>query len=143
MTDNLEAIADLKKRYPKAETTGFGDSDELSGQLIALIRSGRKVATCSALRDYIDGEPRPEPGRCDIVLDWHGAPALIIKTIEVIQCRYCDITEEMALAEGEDENLEGWRTGHQAFFERNGGFSPEMELLWESFMLVEDLDIKS
>ncbi len=44
----------------------------------------------------------------------------------------------MALAEGEDEDLAGWRAGHRAYFERNGGFSPDMPLVWERFALIED-----
>ncbi len=45
----------------------------------------------------------------------------------------------MALAEGEDESLAGWQENHRAYFARNGGFAPEMELIWERFALVEDL----
>jgi hypothetical protein len=35
-------------------------------------------------------------------------------------------------------NLSGWRRDHQAYFERNGGFDPEMLLVCERFRLVED-----
>lgn len=44
----------------------------------------------------------------------------------------------MALAEGEND-LEGWRNDHRAFFQRNGGFSPQMQVVWERFALIEDL----
>ena len=33
--------------------------------------------------------------------------------------------------------LEGWRTSHEAYFARNGGFSPDMWLVCERFTLVE------
>jgi uncharacterized protein YhfF len=36
-------------------------------------------------------------------------------------------------------NLAGWRAGHKDYFERNGGFSPDMELVCERFRLVETL----
>jgi uncharacterized protein YhfF len=35
--------------------------------------------------------------------------------------------------------LADWRDDHKVFFERNGGFDPEMMLLFEHFELVEDL----
>jgi uncharacterized protein YhfF len=81
----------------------------------------------------------PEIGRRDIALNWDDTPALVIETVELIQCRFDEVTEAMALAEGEDDSLEGWREGHREYFERNGGFSPDMEIIWERFALIEDL----
>ncbi|OKH88289.1 ASCH domain-containing protein [Thalassospira sp. TSL5-1] len=136
MSDVLKA---LKQRYPGAKTFKFGDSAELCEELVALVRSGKKVATCGALRDYDAGEAMPEIGRQDIALNWDDTPALVIETAELVQCRFDEITEAMALAEGEDDSLEEWRAGHSAYFERNGGFSPDMQIVWERFRLIEDL----
>jgi uncharacterized protein YhfF len=136
MNDPIEAI---RRRYPTAVTFKFGDSANLSERLIALVRSGKKVATCGALMDFQNGEPLPSPGRRDIVLDWNGQPTLVVETIEVVICRFEEVTEAMALAEGEDNSLDGWRAGHREYFERNGGFSPDMDVVWERFVLVEDL----
>jgi uncharacterized protein YhfF len=134
------SITDLKLTYPDAETFRFGDSRKLSDQLIALVRSGRKTATCGALRDFEEGgETMPVAGRRDIALTWEGSPALVIETLDVTITRYCDVTEDFALAEGENDDLAGWRRDHQAFFERNGGFDPQMELVCERFRLIEDL----
>lgn len=102
-------LASVKRRYPTAETFKFGDSAAMSDDLISLVRSGRKVATCSALHDYRNGEPMPVIGRRDIALNWNDTPALVIETVDLVQCRFDEVTEAMALAEGEDENLEGWR----------------------------------
>lgn len=130
-----EALA----RYPGAETFTFGDSRRLCDELLALVRSGKKSATCGALRDFgEDGEPRPVVGRRDIALDWDGAPALVIETKDVSERRFCDMDEDFALAEGENEDLEGWRRAHRVYFERNGGWDDEMMLLCERFELVED-----
>jgi uncharacterized protein YhfF len=42
--------------------------------------------------------------------------------------------------EGEgDESLQDWRDGHQDYFTRNGGFSPDMLLWCERFRLIEIL----
>lgn len=135
-SDELEA---LKRRYPTAETFRFGDSAELCETLLSLVRAGKKVATCGALREFENGEPMPAIGRRDIALNWDGTPAVVIETVELVQCRFDEVTEAMALAEGEDESLEGWRAGHRAYFERNGGFSPDMPIVWERFVLIEDL----
>ncbi|ARC88508.1 ASCH domain-containing protein [Rhodovulum sp. MB263] len=129
----------LKQRYPTAETFRFGDSAASSETLLSLVRSGKKTATCGALRDYENGEPMPAIGRRDIALSWDGTPALVIETVELVQCRFDEVTEAMALAEGEDDSLEGWRKGHGSYFERNGGFSPDLQILWERFILIEDL----
>ncbi|WP_289035265.1 ASCH domain-containing protein [uncultured Roseibium sp.] len=133
-------LEDLKQRYPDAIAFKFGDGPELSAQLVALVRSGKKTATCGALRDFGDGgEPLPEEGRRNIVLNWDGSPALVIETIQVEQARFCDVETDFALAEGENDTLEGWQHDHQKFFERNGGFVPEMMLICERFKLIEDL----
>ncbi|MDW4548194.1 ASCH domain-containing protein [Defluviimonas sp. D31] len=129
-----------KARYPGAETFTFGDCRALCDALLALVRSGAKTATCGALRDFEAGaDPMPVVGRRDIALDWDGAPALVIETRAVEVRRFCDVGEDFALAEGENDSLEGWRAGHRGFFERNGGFDPQMELVCERFRLIEDL----
>lgn len=132
-------IEEAKARYPEAETFRFGDNRELCDQLLSLIRIGKKRATCGSLRVFNDGdEPMPVVGRRDIALDWDGAPALVIETTELTIRRFCDVDADFALAEGEDETLEGWQAGHQSYFERNGGWQPDMELVCERFSLVED-----
>ena len=131
-----EALA----RYPSAETFTFGDSAVLSAELLALVRTGVKTATCGALREFkAEGAALPEVGRRDIALNWDGTPALVIETVEVTIRRYCDVDAGFALAEGENDSLDGWRTDHRRYFERNGGWDPEMELVCERFRLVEDL----
>ncbi|CAD0183529.1 hypothetical protein RUESEDTHA_00399 [Ruegeria sp. THAF57] len=133
-------LKDVLTRYPGAQTFKFGDSASMSAELLGLVRAGRKTATCGALRDYPDGSTEtPMVGRRDIALEWDGRPALVIETLEVTVSRFCDMTEAFALAEGENETLEGWREDHRRYFERNGGFDPEMELLCERFRLIEDL----
>lgn len=116
------SVEEAKARYPGSETFRFGDSPELCDHLISLIRSGKKRATCGSLDSYRDGdEPMPVPGRRDIALNWDGTPALVIETTEFTIRRFCDVDAEFALAEGEDETLEGWKAGHQFFFRSQWG----------------------
>lgn len=133
-----EALDLLKSRYPGAESFTLGDTAELSARLLALVAGGAKRATTGALRDFEDGAGLPVAGRRDIMLHWDGTPAFVIETMEVVQCRFDEITPEMALAEGEDADLAGWRAGHAEFFARNGGFDFAMPVVWERFEVVEE-----
>ncbi len=132
-------LSEAMRRYPGAETFMFGDGPALSARLIALVRDGRKRATCSALAEFASGEAPPEVGRCDIVLDHRGVPQLVVRTVELVPVRFCEMSEAMALAEGEDDTLEGWRAGHERYYRRAGVFALDMQLIWERFDLVEDL----
>lgn len=133
-----EPLASVLKRYPGSETFRFGDSAKLSADLIRLVRSGKKRATCSSVLNAKFGNAMPELGRKDIALNWDGTPAFVIETVELREVRFCDMTEDMALLEGEDDSLASWRTGHRRFFERHGVFDPQMILTWERFEVIED-----
>ena len=134
-------LEQVQARYPGSETFTFGDNAALCDSLLALVRAGRKTATCGALRDVEQGgEPMPTVGRRDIALNWDGSPALVIETTEVAIRAFHAVDADFALAEGENDTLDGWRRDHQAYFARNGGFDPDMMLVCERFRLVEDLD---
>jgi uncharacterized protein YhfF len=132
-------LAEAKARFPGAETFTFGDSAALSDRLLMLVRNGKKRATCGALRDFLtSGDALPIVGRRDIALTWDGAPAFLIETTEVTIRLFRDVDAAFALAEGEDDTLEGWQDGHRRYFQRNGGWSPDMDLVCERFELIED-----
>lgn len=134
-------MIDAADRYAGAVTFAFGDSPELADELLALVLSGRKTATCGALRDFGGDEPVPEVGRRDVVLDGQGRRAAVIETVEAIQRRFDEVDAEFAAAEGEgDLSYEYWRQAHEAYFARNGGYAPDMILVCERFRLVEVLD---
>lgn len=134
----------LDARYPGACSFTFGDSRELCDALLALVRAGKKTATCDSIRNFeASGEALPKVGRRDIAVDWDGNPALVVETTAVTICRFCEVDEVFALAEGENEDLRGWQEDHRAYFTRNGGFHPDMELVCERFRLIEDLESKA
>jgi uncharacterized protein YhfF len=131
-------LSKVKEKYPNSTTFTFGDNKELCDQLLFLVRSGNKTATCEALRVFELGKVEmPKVGRIDIALNWDGTPSLAIKTIEITVKKFIEVGEEFALAEGENESLEGWREDHRAYFERNIGFDPEMLLVCERFEVIE------
>ncbi len=127
---------------PSAVTFSFGDSPEMADELLALVLAGTKTATCGALRDYGEGaEAMPVVGRRDVVLDGKGRRAAVIETLEVTVRRFDEVDAAFARDEGEgDRSLAGWREGHRSYFDRHGGFAPDMELMCERFRLVEVLD---
>ena len=134
-----DAFEDLNDRYPGAGTFRFGDGPALCRALTALVIAGAKTATCGALRDFPEGEPgRPEVGRRDIATGWDGTPRVVVETVEIFECRFRDVPEAFALAEGAG-SLAEWRAAHRAFFERGGGWAEDMWLLCERFRVVEVL----
>ena len=123
-------------------------SDELTDRLLqaaievfaeGLVRAGEKRATCQAKFVYDRGEaPWPKVGRRDIALEWDGSPALVIETISLEEHAFMDVPEDFALAEGENETLQGWRDDHRRWFEKTCGYAPDMMLVCERFKVVED-----
>ena len=125
-------------KYPGAQTFRFGDTDALTAELLALVRAGRKRATCTAEAEIAAGMAAPEVGRRDIALDPEGQAALAIETVRLERVTFTTMPEDLALMEGEGTCLEGWRAGHRRYYERAGIHDPDMGLIWEEFRLVED-----
>jgi uncharacterized protein YhfF len=135
----MVTLEEALKRYPDAQTFSFGDTPELIAELTALVRTRKKRATCSSQAEIDAGETAPEVGRRDIALGADGRPALVIETRELRATTFAEMTEAMALMEGEDETLEGWRENHRRYYERVLGYCrPDMPLVWERFEVIED-----
>ena len=98
----------------------FGDSPELSIELLGLIRAGGKRAGARLLWGHEhDGEPVPSVGDLGIVLDHQHRVAFVTRVTRVEVVTFDDVTAEYAMLEGEgDGSLEHWRRGHWAFFSR-------------------------
>jgi uncharacterized protein YhfF len=120
------------------ERFSFGDSPAMADRLADLVVNGKKRATCWSIAD---GQ-QTEVGKRMIVVDGKGRPCAVTRTVSLEQRRFCDVDLQFALDEGEgDETLDDWRAGHQAYFERNGGFSPEM-MLWCERFEIESLPLE-
>jgi uncharacterized protein YhfF len=135
-------VTDLPARLKGLVAFSFGDSPALADELLALVLEGRKTATCSRLQDYGDGkEPMPQLGRHDVVLDGQARAAAVVETIELTYRRFDEVDAAFAYDEGEgDRSLSSWREAHETYFRRNGGFSPDMDLLCERFRVIEVLE---
>ena len=83
----------------------------------------------------------PKVGDYSIVTDWDGNPKCVIQTTTVQTIPYSEMTFDVCKREGEDENLESWRKGHQKFFTEEGKemgyeFSEDMLIVFEDFQVV-------
>lgn len=56
-------------------------------------------------------------------------------SVSIIQ-RFDEVDEAFAVAEGEGP-YDAWRSGHIDYFDRNGGYAPDMLLVCERFRVVE------
>lgn len=140
-------LSTLKESQRGGYTTYSADyfcaDPESANSCAELIRRGLKVATCSLKYWYqFQGEPWPRQGHLQVVTDWYGNPSSIIEVTAVSECRYCDIDEEFARAEGEgDLSLAWWRQVHWQFFaaecsQLGIAMVPEIMLVTERFRVV-------
>ena len=109
-------------KYPQALCWAFGDSPTLADELAALVVSGKKRGTCCSLASYRQEQPPVTPGAYHIVLNGAGDAVCVIRTLALRLIRF---------------SLAYWQSAHQQFFEREGSWSPEMELIYEEFAVVE------
>jgi uncharacterized protein YhfF len=98
----------------------YGDSSDLSRDLIELIRTGAKRAGTGLLWAYeAELEDLPEVGDIEIVVDHEQEPALVTRVTRVEVVPFNEVTAEYATLEGEgDGSLDYWREVHWNFFSR-------------------------
>ncbi len=132
-------LSEALARYPGAITFRPGDSAELNARILALVRAGRKTVSCDAWAAFGPGaEPLPEVGRIDIALDWAGSPAYAVETLAVERIGFDRMTEDRVLPQGEFRDLADWQSGYRSYLERAGLFAPGVEMMVETFRMVED-----
>ena len=130
------SLSAVPEKYRTLRSFACGDGPALADELLDLVLTGVKTATCST-----EDEPNTSrPGERWIVLDGRGMPRCVIETTEVAYRRYSDVDAAFAHDEGEgDRSLAYWRKAHRQYFGRQGKFSEDMMLMCERFRLVEIL----
>lgn len=132
----------LPKNTPYCGEFVLGSDEIMCLELTALLLSGKKQATCSAMDSFIlDNEPLPKVGDNYVVTDWNEIPLAVIQTTKVDILPYKNVTWELAKLEGEDEDFASWKENHDAFFEEDSDimgyeFTPEMPVVFEQFKLL-------
>lgn len=113
----------------------FGDNDKLADELGALVVQGVKTASCYA---YGSDTAFVPVGKQVLIENSKGQDWFIIEITQVDLVPFHKVSAAFAYLEGEgDRSLENWRHGHQRYFARNGGFSPDMMLVCEQFKVVK------
>lgn len=104
----------------RVRADGYGDSPELSAELIDLIRTGPKRAGTGLLWAMEhDGDEMPRVGDIEIVVDHRDEPVLLTRVTQVDVVPFDAVSSEYAAVEGEgDGSLAFWRDGHWRFFTR-------------------------
>ncbi|KAK1759995.1 PUA-like domain-containing protein [Echria macrotheca] len=121
---------------------GDGGGESHIDDLLHRAITGKKTATTSW--------PIPDPlywdvGDLSVILDGRGAPAAVMRTTSFVKCKFKDVAEDFALAEGEGDYDE-YRNGHIAFYRRqkNGHeFNDESMVLCERFEVVYPVEKES
>lgn len=115
----------------------FGDSPELADRLAALVVAGVKTATCSAAANGFDAAL----GERQVVLSGEGRPVAVIETMALDVLPFSSVTPEQAALEGEgDLSHLYWQEAHEAYYQREGTYTPDMDVIFETFRLVTVLD---
>ena len=123
--------------YQGLKTFTFGDSAELADRLAALVVAGVKTGTCSAA---VHG-PDAELGERQICLNSAGTPVCEIETVAMQTLAFTAVTPDMAALEGEgDLSYRYWRDAHEDYFRREGTWSPDMDVNFETFRVTRILD---
>ena len=116
------------------ERFSFGDSPALADDLLELVLSGAKTATCWSDRETVE----THVGKRMVACDGAGTPRAVIETVSLEPRAFEAVDAAFARLEGEgDLSLAWWREAHEAYFARNGSFDPKMMLWLEVFRVVE------
>lgn len=124
------------------EAWAFGATSTQADGLLALVLAGAKTATASSLWDFEHtGEPLPEAGLLNIILDGRGIPRALLETTAVAVIPFDEVSEEHAFKEGEgDRSLSSWREVHERFWREHSenprGFEPDMPVVCEELRLL-------
>ena len=132
----LSALPNSVASKHRSFSSDYFCADEYNANICAdLVLNGEKRATCSLDYWYSEkGEPMPEVGHLQVVTNWDGQPVCIIEITSVTKCKYRDVNEEFAAAEGEgDKTLAWWRRTHWEFFSRE---CKELEITPSEDMLL-------
>lgn len=112
-------------------TWKFGiDNDKL----VNLVLSGKKTATTS----LFDIDDIPCSSEKSIILFSDDSKACIVETEKVVITEFKNITQDLALLEGENDNLEEWRETHRSYFSSvSDSFNDNTKVIFEIFKVIK------
>lgn len=112
-------------------------------KLADLVLRGQKTATASSYDLYgVDGEPLPQVGTFDVILDSRDEAVCIVEITKVTVQPFNQVAAEHAFKEGEgDKSLSYWREVHRSLFsqwhqEAGLTFTEDSKVVLEEFRRV-------
>lgn len=104
--------------YADLPAAEFAVPGPLRDKLVAAILAGVKTTTSTLVVDYeMHGEPLPQPGQREAVVDSMGQQVAVIETVAVRVMRLGDVDLAHVLGEGEGYTSAGeWRAAHERFW---------------------------
>lgn len=121
----------------------FGDSEQLSDELLEIVLSGRKRATSASVSEFVDeGEQLPRIGSHWIACDGRGVPRIIVRSTELRIGPFDSVDADFAADEGEDDgSVASWKTEHRRYWQRTAAargatWSTSDEIVFERFAVV-------
>ena len=115
----------------------FVGSEENPDYLFNLVTTGKKTAT-----SYLyDEKYTLKENEYSILTNCTGNKNLLVKSTHFRICKFCEVTEEHAIAEGEgDLSLTYWKNIHKHFFseilaQQNQEFNENIKVVCESFLV--------
>jgi len=117
---------------------GFAFPGELRDELTALALAGHKTTTAGLYDEILaDGEPVPEPGDREVLLDSAARPVAVIEVLEWRVVRLADVDDQHAIDEGEGyANAAEFRVAHERFW--NGYIDDLRRLVRPDFIIDDD-----
>ena len=64
--EDIMDLKDLKRSYPAGDTFRMGGSKERSSALLDLVRIGKKIATCTTVRD-VESAAESKPAVANVI----------------------------------------------------------------------------
>jgi uncharacterized protein YhfF len=102
-----------------------------------LVVKGWKTATVTSVENFkLMPETLINDREFDIVLDGDGTPVAAIQFTKAEKFKFFDVTEEFARKDGESENIRQWRALARSFFEEQGKFSLDMDIVCLEFRKI-------
>jgi uncharacterized protein YhfF len=133
-----------KLRGQQFSVWAFGSNPSLADELLKLVLSGEKTATCGSVAAYEhEGEALPQVGDLSVVTDSRGIPRALLRTTEARVRPFGEVDQGFAYDEGEgDRSYQFWREVHEKVFtleakETGVPFSEDLPLLCERFELID------
>lgn len=113
------------------EKWSFGIDNE---NLIDLVLSGKKTAT-----SYLFNNNLSKVGEKSVILHDDKTSACEIETVKLCVLKFCEMTQEKAMLEGEgDLSLEYWKKVHFDFFKSiKPNFSESDKIVFEIFKVIK------